>query len=106
MACNYQTSHHIRPARALETGVNISGPTLDGVPLEIQTINSSDPANTPGGVGSLTVLLPFASSLGATVFEIYVQDWQVAFDPTSPNYLRYGAGYRKVFNDTAAALGY
>jgi hypothetical protein len=76
------------------------------VPLEMQTIGYSDPTNAPGGVGSLTVLLPFASSLGANVFEIYIQDWRVAFDPTSPNYLTYGAGYRQVFHDTAAALGY
>ena len=36
---------------------------LGRVPLEVQTIAASDPANTPGSTGSMTVLLPFA--LGA-----------------------------------------
>jgi hypothetical protein len=53
------------------------------VPLELQTIAASDPANTPGGTGSLGVLLRFALSLNTQILEIYVQDLQVAFDPTS-----------------------
>jgi hypothetical protein len=44
------------------------------VPLELQPISASDPANLPGGTGSLTVLLPFGLSLGAQVFELYIQD--------------------------------
>lgn len=76
------------------------------VPRYLQTISASDPANVTGGVGSLTVLLPFALSLGAQALEIYVDDWQVAYDPTSPNYAKYGAAYRRVFAQTQAALGY
>ena len=76
------------------------------VPLELQTISASDPSNLQGGTGSLTVLLPFGLSLGAQVFEIYVQDWQIAYDPTSPNYASYGGVYQAVFQQTQVALGY
>jgi hypothetical protein len=40
------------------------------------------------------VLLPFGVSLGAQVFELYIRDWQVAYDPTSANYAAYGAACR------------
>jgi uncharacterized protein (TIGR03437 family) len=75
------------------------------VPLELQTIAASDPANAPGGTGSLPVLLPFALKLHTQVFEVYIQDLQVAYDPTSPNYTQYGQAYRQVFEQVAAALG-
>jgi len=50
------------------------------VPLELQTVSQSDPSGAPP-VGSLAHLLPFAVSQHASVFEIYWQDWLVAFDP-------------------------
>ena len=77
-----------------------------GVPLELQTIAASDPANAPGGTGSLTALLPFALSLRTQILEVYVQDLQVAYDPTSPNYAQYGQAYRQLFDQTAVVLGY
>ena len=52
------------------------------------------------------MLLPFGLSLGAQVFEIYIQDWQVAYDPTSPSYAGYSAAYQAVSGQTQRALGY
>jgi hypothetical protein len=75
-------------------------------PLELQTIAASDPANTPGGVGSLGLLLPFALSLNTQILEIYIQDLQVAYDPTDPNYTQYGPAYQQVLTQTAMALGF
>jgi hypothetical protein len=75
------------------------------VPLYLQTFGVSSPAGLPP-TGSLTTTLPFALSLGATVFEIFVQDWQVAYDPTSPNYSAYGATYRALFSQIEQSLGY
>jgi uncharacterized protein (TIGR03437 family) len=76
------------------------------VPLELQTIAASDPANAPGGTGSLTVLLPFALSLHTQILEVYVQDLQVAYDPTSASYSQYGQAYRQLFDQVAGVLGY
>jgi hypothetical protein len=76
------------------------------VPLELQTIAASDPANAPGGTGSLGVLLPFALQLHAQIFEIYLQDLQVAYDPTSADYAAYGQAYRQVFQLVAGVVGY
>ncbi len=76
------------------------------VPLELQTIAASDPANAAGGVGSLNVLLPFALSLNTQILEIYIQDLQVAYDPTSPNFAQYGQTYQQALAKTASALGY
>ena len=75
------------------------------VPLELQTILASDPTNSPNGTGSLTVLLPFALSLHTQILEIYIQDLQVAYDPTSRNYATYSQAYQQVFQNTAAVVG-
>jgi len=75
------------------------------VPLYLQTYGVSSPAGLPPS-GSLTTTLPFALSLGATVFEMFIQDWQVAYDPTSPNYSTYGATYRALFAEIERSLGY
>jgi hypothetical protein len=63
-----------------------------GLPLELQTIAASDPTGNPP-VGSLTTILPFAVTHGATVMEIYTVDWLQGFDPNYPNYATYGAAY-------------
>jgi uncharacterized protein (TIGR03437 family) len=76
------------------------------VPLELQTIAASDPTNAPGGTGSLVNLFPFALGLGAQIFEVYIQDLQVAYDPTSPDYARYSQAYQAVFQQTASKLGF
>jgi Putative Ig domain len=62
------------------------------VPLELQTIQVSDPTGN-GPVGSLTTILPFAVEHGATIMEIYTDDWLQAYDPNYPNYTTYGAAY-------------
>jgi hypothetical protein len=73
-----------------------------GVPLELQTIQASDPTNNPP-VGSLTIILPFAVEHGATIMEIYTDDWLQGFDPNYPNYATYGAAYAAAIK--AAAQG-
>jgi hypothetical protein len=76
--------------------------TGDKLPLELQTIALSSPENDPP-VGSLTVLLPFAVSHHATIFEIYTYDWLLAYDPNYPGNSTYGASYQAAFK--AAAQG-
>ncbi len=76
------------------------------VPLELQTIAASDPSNAAGGTGTLVNLFPFALGLGAQIFEVYIQDLQVAYDPTSPSYAQYSQAYQSVFQQTATKLGY
>ena len=75
------------------------------IPLELQTIAASDPANAPGGTGTLVNLLPFALGLNAQILEVYIQDLQVAYDPTSPNYAQYSQAYQLVFQQTASKIG-
>ena len=77
-----------------------------GLPLELQPIAAGDPANAAGGTGSVPVLLPFALSLRARILEMYIEDLQIACDPTSKNYVQYGAAYRYSFDKAAAAVGY
>lgn len=76
------------------------------VPLELQTIAASDPTNAPGGTGSLVNLLPFALGLHTQILEVYIQDLQVAYDPTSPEYAKYSQTYQTVFQQTASQLGF
>ena len=75
------------------------------VPLELQTIAASDPTNAAAGTGSMTVLLPFALSLRTQIFEVYLQDFQVAYDPSSVNYAMYSQAYQQAFQSTAAIVG-
>ncbi len=70
------------------------------VPLELQTIELSNPNGT-GKVGSLVKLLPFAVSHHVTILEIYCNDWLLAFDPNYPGYSTYGAAYATTFKATA-----
>ena len=72
------------------------------IPLELQTIAASDPTGNPP-VGSLTTILPFAVTHGATVMEVYTVDWLLAFDPNYPGYATYGASYAATLK--AAAQG-
>jgi hypothetical protein len=72
------------------------------VPLELQTIALSSPQGSMP-VGSLVELLPFAVSHHATIFEIYTDDWLLAFDPNYPGNATYGAAYAAAFK--AAAQG-
>lgn len=70
------------------------------VPLQLQTSGPSDPTNAPP-TGSLVTLLPFAVSLHTTVFEIYWEDWLIAYAPDYPGYTQYHTAYAKVLQDTA-----
>jgi len=54
----------------------------------------------------MTVLLPFALSLHTQVFEVYVQDLQVAYDPTSQYYGQYSKAYQQVYDQVAQSVGY
>jgi hypothetical protein len=76
------------------------------VPLELQTVAASDPTNAPRGTGTLVNLLPFALSLDVQIFEVYIQDLQVAYDPTSPNFAQYRQAYSQVFQQTASKIGF
>jgi hypothetical protein len=75
-------------------------------PLELQTISASDPTNAAGGTGSLTVLFPFALSFRTQIFEVYIPDLLIAYDPANPNYAQYGKAYQQVFEQVAETVGY
>ncbi|HTS38219.1 MAG TPA: hypothetical protein VMH04_21275 [Candidatus Solibacter sp.] len=67
------------------------------VPTELQTYMQSCPDNSCT-TGSLVDLIPFAVANHVTVFEIYWQDWMVAFDPNFPGYY---PAYAPVLNAAA-----
>jgi hypothetical protein len=71
--------------------------------LELQLLAASQPDG--GGEGSLVTLLPFALQLHTQIFEIFANDFDVAYDPNNPYYAQYGAGYREVFESTAKVVG-
>jgi len=74
------------------------------VPLILQTLGPTRPDHS-GDVGSLVDMLPFAVNQRVQIFEIYVQDWLVAYDPGSPGYAQYHAEYQKVLEEAAKSLG-
>jgi hypothetical protein len=74
------------------------------VPLELQSVKQSDPGGS-GRVGSMVDLLPFALKLHTQIFEIYVQDWLVAYDPSNPDYDRYHKDYQQAFEAAAKVVG-
>ncbi len=74
------------------------------VPLELQTLEETNPDRT-GKVGSLADLLPFALQLHTQIFEIYTQDWLIAYDPEDPNYAQYHAEYQKALESAAKIVG-
>jgi uncharacterized protein (TIGR03437 family) len=75
------------------------------VPLELQPIAATDPTNAPRGTGSLTELLPFGLSLHAQIFELYIEDLQVAYDPNSRYYAQYSQSYQQALRLAAAVVG-
>ena len=74
------------------------------VPLELQTVKQSDPDGN-GRVGSMVELLPFALRLRTQIFEIYVQDWLVAYDPSNPDYDRHHKEYQQAYETAAKVVG-
>jgi hypothetical protein len=79
------------------------------VPLALQFANTTDP-NGGGTVGSATVLLPFALSLGVQSLEIYSNDWLCTYDskwvgPGNNNFSScQTAGYPATFSNGASSL--
>jgi hypothetical protein len=69
-------------------------------PLELQTYLQSCPDNTCT-TGSLVNLIPFGIAHHASVFEIYYQDWLVAFAPGYPGNSQYGGSYAQVLTNAA-----
>jgi hypothetical protein len=74
------------------------------VPLELQTFAKSEPGGG-GETGSLSDLLPFGLQMHAQIFELYPQDWLIAYDRDDPNNKRAGAEYQKALEDAAKVVG-
>jgi hypothetical protein len=78
------------------------------VSLELQTVSASDPSNT-NQMGSLApTLLPFASSMGARILELYIDDWMCTYDNSWNGNNTYAectsAGYPAVFDTVAGQI--
>ena len=69
-------------------------------PLELQTLLQSCPDKSCT-TGSLVDLIPFGIAHHASVFEIYYQDWLLAFAPGYPGNSQYGAAYAQVLTNAA-----
>lgn len=74
------------------------------VPLELQTLKASNP-DRGGPIGSMVDLLPFALKMGTQIFEIYPEDWFVAYDPSSPQYAQYHQEYQRAYEAAAKLVG-
>lgn len=74
------------------------------VPLELQTRKQTNPGSD-GPIGSLVDLLPFADKLRVQIFEIYAQDWMVAYDPGDPEYPQHHEEYQRALEAEARAVG-
>jgi hypothetical protein len=74
------------------------------VPLELQSVKQSDPDGS-GRVGSMADLLPFALKLRTQIFEIYIQDWLIAYDPGNPDYDRHHKEYQQALEAAAKVVG-
>jgi hypothetical protein len=77
------------------------------IPLELQTLLYSDPSDS-NIVGSLSKTLPFATSLGTNILELYVDDWLCTFDTAWNGRNKYGAcaaaGYPAAFVAAASLV--
>ena len=63
------------------------------------------PATRRGEPERWQILFPFALGLHTQILEAYIQDLQVAYDPTYSQYAQYNQTYQSVFQQTAATLG-
>ena len=84
------------------------------VPLHVQTLGTSDPGPGTGPVssnensirtGPLPPLLEAALSLHAQIFELYPEDWELAFDPSYIGYATYHTAYSQAIDAAAAIVG-
>jgi hypothetical protein len=74
------------------------------VPLELQTLKQSN-ADRSGPIGSMVELLPFALRFKVQIFEIYLQDWLIAYDPGNPDYGQYHQQYQEAYEAAAKIVG-
>jgi hypothetical protein len=74
------------------------------VPLVLQTGGVSDPEGSEPA-GSMVDILPFALSQHVQIFELYVEDWLVAYDPSEPKYARHHGEYQRAYETAARVLG-
>jgi hypothetical protein len=74
------------------------------VALELQNLKASNPDRS-GPIGSEVDLLPFALKMGAQIFEIYPEDWFVAYDPENPYYAQYHQEYQRAYEAAAKIVG-
>ncbi len=79
------------------------------VPLYVQTRQASDPG--PGAdsdsqsTGPLPPLLTTALAMHTQIFELYAQDWLMAFDPSFPGYLEYHTKTAQALASAASIVG-
>jgi hypothetical protein len=77
------------------------------VPLELQTLFYSDPTNV-SQTGSLVNIVPFATTMGADILELYVDDWLCTYDSSWNGNNTYGActsaGYPAIFKSAATII--
>jgi hypothetical protein len=50
-------------------------------------------------------MLPFAVAQRVQIFEIYLQDWLVAYDPYTPGYPAHHEEYQRALEDAAKVVG-
>jgi hypothetical protein len=84
------------------------------VPLHLQTLYQTDPSGAPAtgsepkGILRMGPLPPFLEAglaVHAQIFELYAQDWLIAFDPQYPGYAPYHAAYAQAIASAAAVVG-
>lgn len=84
------------------------------VPLHLQTLYQTDPSGAPATgsepkgivrMGPLPPLLQAGLAVHAQIFELYAQDWLIAFDPQYPGYTQYHAAYAQAIDSAAAVVG-
>jgi hypothetical protein len=77
------------------------------VPLELQTLFYSDPSNG-SQTGSLVNSVPFATTMGVNILELYAEDWMCTYDSSWNNNNTYAActsaGYPAVLSAAAAKI--
>lgn len=86
------------------------------MPLFVQTLQASYPGPGVSGVtpqiqrqmeatGPLPPLLSMALALNTQIFELYAQDWLLAFDPSYPGYDRYHVATAQALGSAAQVVG-
>ena len=74
------------------------------VPLVLQTGGATNPDGSEPA-GSMTAILPFALSQHVQIFEIYVEDFLVAYDPSNSQFARHHDEYQKIYESAVRILG-